>query len=57
VTRAGAQLLDPVREIVRDSAMPPAAAAARITLAALGDHVCVVGAGALALDLLEAPRV
>jgi glucokinase len=57
VTRAGAQLLDPVRETVRDSAMPPAAAAARITLAALGDHVCVVGAGALALDLLEAPRV
>jgi glucokinase len=57
VTRSGAQLLDPVRDIVRDTAMPPAAAAARISLAALGDHVCVVGAGALALDLTEAPRV
>jgi glucokinase len=57
VTRSGAQLLDPVRDIVRDTAMPPAAAAARISLAALGDHVCVVGAGALALDLTEASRV
>lgn len=56
VTRSGALLLDPVREVVRTSAMPPAAAA-RITLAALGDHVCVVGAGALALDLMEAARV
>jgi glucokinase len=52
VTRSGAQLLDPVRELVTTSAMPPAAAAARIELAALGDVVCVVGAGELALDLV-----
>jgi glucokinase len=52
VTRSGAQLLDPVREIVAGTAMPPAAAAARIELAALGDVVCVVGAGELALDLV-----
>jgi len=51
VTRSGALLLDPVREVVRRTAMPPAAARARITLAGLGDEVCVVGAGALALDL------
>ncbi len=56
VTRAGDQLLDPVRAIVRGSAMPPAAAA-EIVLARLGDEVCVVGAGALALDLVGAMRV
>jgi len=50
VTRAGAMLLDPVREIVTAEAMPPAAAAARIVLAGLGDHVGVVGAGAVALE-------
>ena len=48
VTRAGAMLLDPVREIVAAEAMPPAAAAARIVLAGLGDLVGVVGAGAVA---------
>jgi glucokinase len=37
--------------------MPPAAARALVTLAGLGDAVCVVGAGALALDLVEAARV
>jgi glucokinase len=37
--------------------MPPAAARATVTLAGLGDAVCVVGAGALALDLLEKTRV
>lgn len=51
VTRAGAQLLDPVARIVHDTAMRPAAAAVRVSLAALGDAVCVVGAGELALDL------
>lgn len=56
VTRSGAMLLDPVREIVRVTAMPPAARAI-VTLAGLGDEVCVVGAGALALDLVEAARV
>lgn len=57
VTRSGAMLLDPVREIVRTTAMPPAARA-EVTLAGLGDEVCVIGAGALALDLAkEAPVV
>ena len=55
VTRSGAQLLDPVRELVATTAMAPAAAAARIELAALGDVVCVVGAGELALDLVGQP--
>jgi glucokinase len=55
VTRAGAPLLDPVRAIVADEAMPPAAAAVRVTLAALGDLVGVVGAGAVALDLVRGP--
>ncbi len=52
VTRTGAMLLDPVREAVARDAMGPAAAAARIVLAGLGDTVCVVGAGAIALDHL-----
>jgi glucokinase len=51
VTRSGAQLLDPVRDIVLSGAMAPAAAAVRIALADLGDVVCVVGAGELALDM------
>jgi glucokinase len=50
VTRAGAMLFDPVRDVVRREAMPPAAAAARIVPAALGDLVCVVGAGVIALE-------
>lgn len=57
VTRSGSQLLDPVRTIVQTTAMPPAAARVTVTLAGLGDEVCVVGAGALALDLLEEVRV
>jgi glucokinase len=56
VTRSGARLIDPVREIVRTQAMPPAARA-RVTIAGLGDEVCVVGAGALALDIMEDARV
>jgi glucokinase len=52
VTRSGAQLLDPVRRIVLDGAMRPAASAVRVELAGLGDLVCVVGAGDLAHDLL-----
>lgn len=52
VTRSGAMLLDPVRALVAREAMPPAARAATVTLAALGDVVCVVGAGAIALDVL-----
>ncbi|MFF2623704.1 ROK family protein [Oerskovia jenensis] len=53
VTRAGSMLLDPVREIVRHQAMGPAARAARVVLAGLGDAVGVVGAGAVALDALR----
>ncbi len=56
VTRSGPQLLDPVRHIVHTTAMAPAARAT-VTLAALGDEVCVVGAGVLALDLMETTRV
>ncbi|MHA7132956.1 ROK family protein [Oerskovia turbata] len=56
VTRSGAMLLDPVREAVRTQAMGPAALAARVELAALGDAVGVVGAGAVALDALRAHR-
>ncbi|MEV0821547.1 ROK family protein [Nonomuraea rubra] len=52
VTRSGARLLDPVAAAVARDAMPPAARAARFTLAELGDGVCVVGAGAVAHDLL-----
>ncbi|TDC54164.1 ROK family protein [Jiangella ureilytica] len=54
VTRAGAMLLDPVAEAVARDAMPPAAKAARVVLAGLGDVVCVVGAGVVALDVLAA---
>ncbi|MDN4613343.1 ROK family protein [Leifsonia sp. F6_8S_P_1B] len=50
VTRSGDALLLPLRERVASAAMPPAAAAARIVLAELGDVVCVVGAGAVAFD-------
>ena len=50
VSRAGAQLLDPVRAVVRKEAMRPAAAAVRVETAALGDAVGVVGAAAVAFD-------
>lgn len=50
VTRSGAMLLDPVREVVATTAMPPAAAAVRIEFAALGEAVCVVGAAVHAAD-------
>jgi glucokinase len=54
VTRAGDALLVPVRNAVLRDAMPPAAKAVTVSLAGLGDLVCVVGAGALAFDLLHA---
>lgn len=54
VTRAGAMLLDPVRVMVARDAMGPAARTARIELSALGERVCVVGAGAVAMDLVAA---
>lgn len=47
VTRAGEQLLGPVRERVRADAMEPAARAARIVRSAFGDRVGVVGAAAI----------
>ena len=53
VTRSGAFLLDPIRDTVLRDAMQPAARAVRLQLAQLGDEVCVVGAGAIASDLLE----
>jgi glucokinase len=52
VTRAGAMLLDPIRALVAREAMPPAAGAARVALAGLGDLVGVVGAGAIGHDLV-----
>lgn len=54
VTRAGAMLLDPVMTVVARDAMGPAASATRIERATLGDIVGVVGAGVVALDLVEA---
>jgi glucokinase len=53
VTRSGDALLLPVRARVAADAMPPAAAAAHVVLAGLGDEVCVVGAGAVAFDHLD----
>jgi glucokinase len=49
VSRSGEQLLGPVREAVRSSAIGPAAAA-EIVASALGDHVGVVGAAAVVYD-------
>jgi glucokinase len=54
VTRSGDALLLPVRARVAADAMPPAAAASTVVLAGLGDEVCVVGAGAVAFDRLDA---
>lgn len=50
VTRSGSMLLEPLRAQVRREAMGPAARTARVELARLGDAVCVVGAGAVALE-------
>ncbi|PRX70473.1 glucokinase [Nonomuraea fuscirosea] len=52
VTRSGERLFAPVAAAVARDAMPPAARAARIVPAALGAGVCVVGAGAVAHDLV-----
>jgi glucokinase len=50
VSRSGEQLFVPVREWVRAHAIAPAGRAAEIVPAALGDHVGVVGAAAIAYD-------
>lgn len=55
VTNAGALLLDPVRRIVARDAMPPAARACRITIADHPDLAGVLGAGAVALELIHRP--
>jgi glucokinase len=54
VAGTGEQLLGPVRERVRVEAMSPAGGAARIVSAALGTHVGVVGAAAIAYERLAA---
>jgi glucokinase len=50
VTRAGEQLLGPVREWVRAHAMEPAGRSADIVASALGERVGVVGAAAIVYD-------
>jgi glucokinase len=52
VTRAGAQLLDPVREAALRQAMPPAARACDVVLSRHGDAVGVLGAAAIAYERL-----
>ncbi len=56
VTRSGEQLLAPVRESVRTSAMGPAGRGARVVVSALGDRAGVVGAAAIAFDRIAAGR-
>ncbi|WP_432944659.1 ROK family protein [Kribbella sp. CA-253562] len=53
VTRAGAFLLDPVREGALRQAMPPAAAACDVVLSHHGDRAGVLGAAAIALHRLD----
>jgi glucokinase len=50
VSRAGEQLLAPVREWVREHAMEPAGRSVEIVAAALGDQVGVVGAAAIVYE-------
>jgi glucokinase len=50
VTRAGAQLLDPVRELGLRLAMHPAARSGDVVLAGLGDDLGVVSAAAVAFE-------
>lgn len=50
VTGTGEQLLGPVRDRVRAEAMSPGGEAAQVVAAALGRHVGVVGAAALARE-------
>jgi glucokinase len=50
VTRAGAQLLDPVRELGLRLAMHPAARSGDVVLAGLGDDLGLVSAAAVAFE-------
>jgi glucokinase len=50
VTRAGRQLLDPVRELGLALAMPPARGSADVVLAELGEDLGVVSAAAVAFE-------
>jgi glucokinase len=50
VTRSGGMLLEPVRSAIRADAMQPAADAVDVVLSKLGDHVGVLGAGAIVYD-------
>ncbi len=52
VTRAGDQLLVPVREAALAQAMPPARRSAEIVLAGLGEQLGVVSAAAIGLERL-----
>ena len=54
VTRAGSELLDPVREAALRQAMPPAAKACDVVLSRHGDAVGVLGAAAIAYERLGA---
>ncbi|WP_369200401.1 ROK family protein [Streptomyces sp. PU-14G] len=56
VTRAGEQLLAPVRRLVAAQAMGPAAGAARIVRAARTDQAGVLGAAAIAFERLTEPH-
>ncbi|UNS95517.1 ROK family protein [Streptomyces tubbatahanensis] len=56
VTRAGEQLLAPVRQLVAARAMGPAAGAARIVRAARADQAGVLGAAAIAFERLTNPH-
>lgn len=53
VTRAGAMLFDPVRQVVAREALTPGAGSVRIVPAGLGELVCIVGAGIVGRMLLE----
>lgn len=55
VSRAGEQLLAPVREWVREHAMKPAGGSVEIVAAALGDQVGVVGAAAIVYEQAPSP--
>jgi glucokinase len=58
VTRAGEQLLAPVRDAVARLAMGPAARAVRVVRAVNGDRAGVLGAAAIAFERrADAPRV